>query len=173
MTRSGQDYLAGLKDGRCIFLDGKRVADVTTNDAFRNVAASMAKLFDFAHASGNQALMTFETPEGGSANRIWQLPTSLAELQERRKALEAWASIHAGFMGRAPDHVASCISGMFMGLDVFQAFDPQRAAALESYYRYARDRRSLPHLCDHQSAGGPLQECCRTAGPVPDGRPGG
>jgi 4-hydroxyphenylacetate 3-monooxygenase len=140
MTRSGQDYLTGLKDGRCIFLDGKRVADVTTDDAFRNVAASMAKLFDFAHAPGNQALMTFETPEGGSANRIWQLPTSLAELQERRKALEAWASIHAGFMGRAPDHVASCISGMFMGLDVFQAFDPQRAAALASYYRYARDR---------------------------------
>jgi 4-hydroxyphenylacetate 3-monooxygenase len=140
MTRSGQDYLAGLNDGRCIFLDGKRVADVTTDDAFRNVAASTAKLFDFAHAPGNQALMTFETPEGGSANRIWQLPTSLAELQERRKALEAWASIHAGFMGRAPDHVASCISGMFMGLDVFQAFDPQRAAALESYYRYARDR---------------------------------
>jgi 4-hydroxyphenylacetate 3-monooxygenase len=140
MTRSGQDYLAGLNDGRCIFLDGKRVADVTTDDAFRNVAASMAKLFDFAHAPGNRGLMTFEMPEGGSANRIWQLPTSLAELQERRKALEAWASIHAGFMGRAPDHVASCISGMFMGLDVFQTFDPQRAAALESYYRYARDR---------------------------------
>src|SRR5215470_2693031 len=139
MTRSGREYLSGLKDDRCIYIDGKRVVDVTTDMAFCNVAASMAKLFDFAHADDNRTLMTFETPEGGRANRIWQLPTSLSELQERRKALEAWAKLHAGFMGRAPDHVASCISGLFMGLDVFKAYDPARAAALESYYHYARD----------------------------------
>jgi 4-hydroxyphenylacetate 3-monooxygenase len=140
MTRSGREDLSGLKDDRCIYLDGKRVVDVTTDMAFCNVAASMAKLFDFAHADDNRTLMTFETPEGGRANRIWQLPTSLSELQERRNALEAWASLHAGFLGRAPDHVASCISGMVMGLDVFQAFEPKRAAALAEYYRYARDR---------------------------------
>ena len=42
-------------------------------------------------------------------------------------------------MGRAPDHVASCISGMYMGLDVFEAYDGARAKALADYYRYARD----------------------------------
>ena len=42
-------------------------------------------------------------------------------------------------MGRAPDHVASCISGMYMGLDVFEAYDGARARALADYYRYARD----------------------------------
>jgi 4-hydroxyphenylacetate 3-monooxygenase len=25
---------------------------------------------------------------------------------ERRRALEAWAGLHFGFMGRSPDHVA-------------------------------------------------------------------
>jgi 4-hydroxyphenylacetate 3-monooxygenase len=139
MTRSGHDYLTGLRDGRCVYIDGERVADVTAAAAFRNVAASMAGLFDFAHAPANQSLMTFETESGNRANRIWQLPTSLAELQERRKALEAWAYLHAGFMGRAPDHVASCISGMVMGLDVFAAYDPQRARALAEFYRYARN----------------------------------
>ena len=43
-------------------------------------------------------------------------------------------------MGRSPDHVASCISGMFMGIDVFEAYDPDRAGALRDYYRFARDR---------------------------------
>ena len=43
-------------------------------------------------------------------------------------------------MGRAPDHVASCLSGMYMGLDVFEASDPARAGALRDYYRFARDR---------------------------------
>src|SRR5919199_1260944 len=45
----------------------------------------------------------------------------------------------ADYIGRAPDHVASCISGMYMGLDVFEAYDPKRAQALQDYYRFARD----------------------------------
>lgn len=138
MMRSANDYLSSLKDGRTIYINGESVGDVTAHHAFRNVAASMAGLFDFANAPANQDLMTFDN-NGERANRIWQLPTSYAELVDRRKALEAWASLHAGFMGRAPDHVASCISGLYMGLDVFKAYDPARAGALESYYRYARD----------------------------------
>lgn len=138
MTRSAEQYLSGLKDGRAIYINGELAGDVTTHPAFRNVAASMSGLFGFANAAANRELMTFDTGQG-AANRIWQLPTSYAELVQRRKALEAWASLHAGFMGRAPDHVASCISGLYMGVDVFRAYDPARAGALEAYYRYARD----------------------------------
>ena len=83
-------------------------------------------MFDFANDPANRELMTFETETGTNANRIWQLPKSYAELVERRRALEAWTALHGGFLGRAPDHVASCISGMYMGLDVFEAYDPAR-----------------------------------------------
>lgn len=139
MTKTGQEHLASLRDGRSIFIDGARVEDVTTHRAFRNVARSVGGLFDFANDASRRELMTFETETGGRANRIWQLPTSYADLVERRRALEAWTAIHGGFLGRAPDHVASCISGMRMGLPVFEGYDPARAAALENYYRYARD----------------------------------
>ncbi len=139
MTKTGQEHLASLRDGRTIFIDGARVEDVTTHRAFRNVARSVGGLFDFANDASRRELMTFETETGGRANRIWQLPTSYADLVERRRALEAWTAIHGGFLGRAPDHVASCISGMRMGLPVFEGYDPARAAALENYYRYARD----------------------------------
>lgn len=138
MMRSAKEFLSALKDGREIFINGKRVDDVTTHPAFRNVARSMAGLFDFAKAEQNRKLMTFDTGSG-PANRIWQLPTSYAELLDRRAALEAWSTQHAGYMGRAPDHVASCISGLYMGLNVFKEYDPARADALEKYYRYARD----------------------------------
>ena len=146
--RSAKEYLSSLNDGRTIYINGEAVGDVTTHHAFRNVATSMAGLFDFANAPANRELMTFDT-EAGRANRIWQLPISYTELVERRKALEAWASLHAGFLGRAPDHVASCISGLYMGLDVFKAYDPARAGALEAYYRYARDNDL--YLIDHKS----------------------
>ncbi len=137
--KSGRDHTESLRDGREIYIDGARVEDVTTHPAFRNLVRSVAKLFDYASAPENRDLMTFETPEGGRANRIWQLPTSYEDMCERRGALEAWTALHAGFMGRAPDHVASCIAGMYMGLPQFEAYNPERAKALADYYRYARD----------------------------------
>lgn len=139
MIKTGAEHLASLRDGRAVFLDGGRVEDATSHPAYRNAIGSFGRMFDFQSDPANRALMTFETETGTRANRIWQLPHSHAELVERRRALVAWAELHAGFLGRAPDHVASCISGMFMGLDQFEAYDPARARALAEYYRYARD----------------------------------
>ncbi|TCT06166.1 4-hydroxyphenylacetate 3-hydroxylase family protein [Aquabacter spiritensis] len=139
MIKTGAEHIASLRDGRDIFLDGRRVRDATVDPAFRGAIASVGRMFDFQSAPENRALMTFETDTGTRANRIWQLPESYEDLKTRRAGLEAWTELHAGFLGRAPDHVASCISGMYMGLDAFEAHDPARARALADYYRYARD----------------------------------
>jgi 4-hydroxyphenylacetate 3-monooxygenase len=138
MLKSGADHTASLRDGRAVYLNGGQVGDVTTHPAYANVVKSIGGLFDFARREPE--LMSFATESGGRANRIWQLPESYEELCQRRKALVAWSELHAGFMGRTPDHVASCISGMYMGLDVFEAYDKARAGALSDYYRYARDK---------------------------------
>jgi 4-hydroxyphenylacetate 3-monooxygenase len=139
MMKTGEQHIAGLRDGRKVLIDGKHVADVTRDSAFARSVESVGRLFDFAVAAENLDLMTFATPSGDRANRIWELPESLDDLVRRRKALEAWAALHAGFLGRAPDHVASCIAGMYMGLDVFEAYDTASAKALSDYYAYARD----------------------------------
>ncbi|WP_454916834.1 4-hydroxyphenylacetate 3-hydroxylase family protein [Xanthobacter sediminis] len=139
MIKTGAEHTASLKDGREVFLDGKLVSDVTTHPAYERAVASVAKMFDFHSAPEHAELMTFATETGTRANRIWQLPESYDDLVTRRKGLEAWTELHAGFLGRAPDHVASCIAGMYMGLDQFEAYDRARAAALADYYRYARD----------------------------------
>ncbi len=139
MIKSGEQHIASLRDGREIYLDGELVDDVTIHPAYRAAVASIGRMFDFQSAPENRDLMTFETETGTRANRIWELPASYDALVTRRKGLEAWTELHAGFMGRAPDHVASCISGMYMGLDIFEAYDPGRARALADYYRYARD----------------------------------
>ena len=140
MIKTGQQHIASLRDGRAVYINGERVADVTTHPAFRNTIESVGKLFDFQSAPENHDLMTYVVPETGKrANRIWELPGSYDELVRRRKSMEASNELHGGFIGRAPDHVASCIAGMFMGLDLFEAYDPARAKALADYYRYARD----------------------------------
>ncbi|MCF3948835.1 hypothetical protein AiwAL_19310 [Acidiphilium sp. AL] len=140
ILKTGDRHISGLQDGRSIYIDGERVPDVTAHRAFSNSIKSVAKLFDFASAKENQDLMTYQVVPGERANRIWQLPETINDLIDRRHALEAWGALHAGFLGRAPDHVASCIAGLYMGLDVFEAYDRERATALADYYRYARDR---------------------------------
>ena len=140
MIKTGTQHIAMLRDGREVYIDGKRVTDVTSHPAFRNSIRSYANLYDFQARPENVEKMTFQ-PEGtgNRVSRIWQLPTSYNELVERRHMLEAWTELHYGFMGRSPDHVASCISGMFMGIDVLEQANPARAGALRDYYRYARD----------------------------------
>jgi 4-hydroxyphenylacetate 3-monooxygenase len=141
MTKTGSQHAESLKDGRQVFINGEVVANVAEHPAFRGTLRTVSGLFDFAARPENVDLMTFEPSDasGRRANRIWQLPRSYQDLVQRRRALEAWAELRAGFLGRAPDHVASCLSGMVMGVEVFEAYDAARAGALTDYYRYARD----------------------------------
>ena len=139
MLKTGAQHTASLKDGRTVYINGAEAGDVTVHPSFRRTVQSVAKMYDFQSRPENVELMTFDTGNGERANRIWQLPKSYADLVERRRALEAWTELHGGFLGRAPDHVASCISGMYMGLPLFEAADPARAKALADYYHHVRD----------------------------------
>jgi 4-hydroxyphenylacetate 3-monooxygenase len=137
-VKSGADHSAALRDGRCVYLDGKRVEDVTTHPAYRNAVASAAALYEYQAQPAAIDRMTFDIGGGHRVSRCWQLPRSYEDLVERRHALVAWAEQTCGFMGRSPDHVASTLAGQVMGIEVFQAHDPKRAQALLDYFDYAR-----------------------------------
>jgi len=141
MVKNGEMHTKSLRDGRQVYLDGRLIDDHVNHPAFRNAVHTAARLYDFQAQPENIERMTFESPTYGlRVGRMWQLPTSLDELRERRLALEAWAELTCGMLGRSPDHVASVISGMYMGYEQFAAYDKRRAAALREYYEYARDR---------------------------------
>ena len=139
MTKTGQNHLDSLRDGRSIFLNGQLVGDVVDHPAYRNAIRSTAKLYDFQAAPENEELMTFVSPTGARVNRSWHLPESYDELVQRRKAIEAWAEQTNGFLGRSPDHVASSLCGMMMRPDLFEAHGEKRAKAFADYFAYVRD----------------------------------
>ena len=82
--------------------------------------------------------MTFQ-PNGANrrVNRGWQMPRSYDEMVQRRKALQAWAALSGGFLGRSPDHLASSLVGQRMGIEVFRKHGAARAKAFEDYFDYA------------------------------------
>ena len=141
MTRTGEDYLNRVRDGRTIFLDGQLIEDPVDHPAFRNATRTIAGLYDFMADPKNRELMTFQSASsGGRVGRFWQLPESYETLVRRRKAITAWAELTYGFLGRSPDHVASCLSGMVMGIELFEEHSPRRARALLDYFEYVRDQ---------------------------------
>jgi 4-hydroxyphenylacetate 3-monooxygenase len=137
-VKDGAQHLQAVQDGRSVYLDGEVIHDVSVHPAYRNAVASAAMLYDHQARPANLERMTFDLGGGHRVNRAWQLPTSHAELVERRKALVEWAELTGGFLGRSPDHVASSVSGQFMGIEVFENHDPRRAAAFRDWYDHAR-----------------------------------
>jgi len=136
--KTGAEHLRSLQDGRSVYLDGELVKDVTEHKAFRNAVRSAAALYDYQARPENIEAMTFR-PEGARrrVNRGWQMPKSYEEMVERRKALQAWAALSGGFLGRSPDHLASSLIGQLMGIDVFRRHGEARAKALADYVDYA------------------------------------
>ena len=143
ICKTGEDHLRSLRDGRAVYIDGARVEDVTAHPAFRNACGVAASLYDHQARSENFDRLTFARDGAGDGhariNRCWQLPRSYDELVARRRAMTEWAEISCGFLGRAPDHVASALVGQVIGVDVFrrQADGARRAQALLDYFDYA------------------------------------
>ena len=139
--RSGADYLKSLNDGRQVFVDGEKVADVTRHPAFREAARSVARLYDIAAAPENRELMTFTSPTTGEpVLRAYQIPRSHADLRARRLFSEKWAEATFGLMGRSPDHVAGFFAGYAAVPEVFAAAGQKFADNVVSFYESARDQ---------------------------------
>ena len=68
-AKSGTEHLASLRDGREVYLDGKRVEDVTTHPAFRNACKSAAELYDFQARPENIVLVKLSSIGALSLNR--------------------------------------------------------------------------------------------------------
>jgi 4-hydroxyphenylacetate 3-monooxygenase len=68
------------------------------------------------------------------------MPRNYDEMVQRRKALQAWAALSGGYLGRSPDHLASSLVGQRMGIDVFRKHSAERAKAFADYFDYASKR---------------------------------
>lgn len=137
--RDGAAYRAALNDGRTVLLDGQPVSDVTSHPAFRNAVASFARLYDHQCDPANRERVTFEIG-GARVHKAWSLPRSHADMVERRHAIAEWCALSCGFLGRSPDHLATTLTGMMIGLPVMRGFDEARADAFAAYFEEVRSR---------------------------------
>ncbi|HTV89023.1 MAG TPA: 4-hydroxyphenylacetate 3-hydroxylase N-terminal domain-containing protein [Stellaceae bacterium] len=121
---TGAEYVASLKDGRCVYIDGERVRDVTTHPAFRNSVRSLARLYDALHDPGRRDALTCPTDTGspGFTHRYFRVARSRDELIGQQRAIAEWARLTYGWMGRTPDYKAALMNTLGANAEYYGQF---------------------------------------------------
>ena len=136
---TGARYLESLRDEREIWYRGKRITDVTTHPELREMAHSLARIYDMQHAPETRDVMTYEQENGLRASYSYYLPTEPEELLLRRRNTEVWVREVFGMCGRLPDFCSSMVVGYYDIREQLAELDPALAKNTETYLSYARD----------------------------------
>jgi 4-hydroxyphenylacetate 3-monooxygenase len=139
---TGDEYLRSLNDGREVWINGERVADVVSHPAFRNAARMTARLYDAMHDPQRRALMTvpIEGMEGYVTHRFFQAPRSVQEQVASRDAIAEWSRMTFGWMGRTPDYKAAWIGTLGANEGAYAEYQPNA----NRWYDFSR--RRVPYI---------------------------
>ncbi len=140
-ARTGAEYLAGLREQpREIWLDGRRIDDVTEFPGLANGARSIAGLYDMQRSPGVASAMTYTSPTTGDPVGLsFIIPKSAADLARRREMMSQWAHASYGMMGRTPDFLNVTIMAMAAAGGFFGDDRPEFKRNVVNYYEYARE----------------------------------
>ena len=109
MARTGSEYIAGLDDGRTVWLDGKK-RSVLSDPALGGSLAGMAGYFDWQHRYAEDCLVHNPAIDAVT-NASLLLPRSADDLDKRHRSFERLARYSYGMLGRTPDYVQTVLSG--------------------------------------------------------------
>jgi aromatic ring hydroxylase len=135
--RSGAEYLKALRDGREVYLDGRKISDVTTEPALARVAHTFARMYDLVIE--NQADWTFRDEQGRVSSLNWFEPRTREDIVRRRSFTETIARRTGGLFGRQQDYVPLFHLGMLDIKREFSRGDARFERNIENYWRRARE----------------------------------
>ena len=135
--RGGAAYVASLRDGRAVFLDGERVDDVTKHSAFVEPIRKIAETYDRAAASPD-VTTAVDPATGRRVGAMWLIPRSADDLEIRRRVHRFWAEPSYGLMGRTPDHVAAVVTALASWRQLFDRAGRQFGDNVVKFWEKAR-----------------------------------
>jgi 4-hydroxyphenylacetate 3-monooxygenase len=141
--KTGEQYKDSLRDGRVVWYQGERIDDVTTHPVTGGGIDWLSRLYDMQSASEHHEIMTFERSDGARVSRAWQVPHSAEDLAARRRFAEFTSMQTLGFFGRQLDNIAFTMVGLAAYEHLFRQSNPELAANIASYIKYAQDNNII------------------------------
>jgi 4-hydroxyphenylacetate 3-monooxygenase len=136
--RCGAEYLDALRDGREVYLDGRRVKDVTAEPGLREAAHTFARMYDMVIA--NREAMTFRDEDGAVRSGTWIVPRDRKQLAWRRNVTETIARRTGGLFGRSQEYVPLFHLGMIDVKRELSRGERRFERNVEDYWRSASEK---------------------------------
>jgi len=138
MIRTGAQYRDSIRDGREVWMNGERVADVTTHPMFAPIVNIRAHVFDMAHQAATQDAMSYVDPDTGERNCVAnRLPRSQQDWQDKRAAIDLVQCTVGGVVTRVGDETVGEMWSLFDGQDVLNEVDPRFAQNIRRHVQRA------------------------------------
>ena len=134
MIRTGNEYRESLKDGREVWIDGERVKDLSTHQAFKPIIDVRSRMYDMAHEAQFQEQLTYRDNETDELNTIYHKPPRTREdWYKKDMALDALIKDIGGIVIRVSDETVGEMWSLFDGQDVLNEVDPQFAKNIQRH----------------------------------------
>ncbi len=140
-VRTGAQFLEGLRDGREVWIHGKRVEDVTKEPGIARGAKTLADFMDRQFDPQYRDIVTYEDADGIRCARSYQIPKSVEDIRLRGKAFYEWAKWSCGMFGRTPDYKNASVMSFAAALDFLRQGTKGQAdfaANITNFYDFAR-----------------------------------
>ena len=132
MIRTGRQYLDSIRDGREVYIDGKRVEDVTTHPSFKPLVDIRARIYDMQHEAATREILSYE--ENGERNAIAnKLPRTQQDWWDKRRATDTVLESIGGIVTRVGDETVGEMWSLFDGQDVLNEVDERFSANIRRH----------------------------------------
>jgi 4-hydroxyphenylacetate 3-monooxygenase len=124
MIRTGEQYRAGLRDDREVWIDGERVKDVPSHPSLKPIIDIRARMYDMQHEDTYAGLLTYR--EDNKQHSIFnRLPREQKDWNDKREALDAVLTDIRGVVTRVGDETVGEMWSLYDGRDVLNEIDPK------------------------------------------------
>jgi 4-hydroxyphenylacetate 3-monooxygenase len=134
MIRTGQQYRDSLAADRDIWVDGEQVKDVTTHPMFAPIVNLRARIYDMAHEAATADTLSYIDEQTGERNSVAnKLPTTQADWEAKRAAIDAVLDEARGVVTRVGDETVGEMWSLYDGQDVLDEVDPRFSANIRRH----------------------------------------
>ncbi|MET8563835.1 4-hydroxyphenylacetate 3-hydroxylase N-terminal domain-containing protein [Streptomyces flaveolus] len=138
-VRTGTQYLQGLRDGREVWLGGRRVDDILDEPVLASAAHTVARLYDLQHDPEFRDQLVGEDAEGTYPLSL-AAPRDAEDLRARGRAFHTTASATFGLLGRSPDFVNTLVTAFASAQEFFSRTDPRFGRNVRAFHALCRER---------------------------------
>jgi 4-hydroxyphenylacetate 3-monooxygenase len=126
MIRTGDDYRESIRDGREVWMNGEKIADVTAHPAFKPAVDARALIYDMQHRSEMQDAMTYVDESSGERCAIaLKLPRTRQDWADKRAAVDHVMDEVRGVVTRVGDETIGEMWSLYDGQDVLNEVNPE------------------------------------------------